>query len=551
MKTRKISLDLLTIFLILISPFLEFAYTNRFIFEIVNVVILAGHAVVALAIALLIAIYPNRSFRSLLFTLLILVFLDSRVGLFSGTGLATLIIAPVLFGVLRLIHSKANTVLIAMFGGIIVGIFFLPFFPNVQEFAETQPPDSAKTANLPIYVHIVLDEHTGIEGFDDEIDKQKAVKQSAKDLYINNGFRLFGRAYSQYRDTYSSLSAALNSYQGVNPEEFYVFRNSRKSYILTDNKYFRDLHAAGFTIQIYQTVFVNFCEQTQDIIQRCLTYDVFGTSSEALAELDATEKLAIILSRLRFFYAKGIFRDAYKYVAAYSVRNGLSVPVLNFEPPEVGPIPVIPVFDKLIADIANAPAGSAFFAHLLVPHHRYSVDGRCEIRRPVVHWNSPQFADTAPGGRVNTARSRATRYDEYVDQVECALAKVDELIEAMRSAGKFENAIVIVHGDHGSRITQTKARKSNAETMLRQDYIDAFSTLFAVKAPHITPGYDLRMLPLEQLLRFAEGDALANTELSREGHVVYLRDDPPIQGHIEVPMPELPGGSNALRDGND
>ena len=261
----------------------------------------------------------------------------------NWVGLEALLIASVLFGLLWLIHSKANTVLIAMFGGIIVGIFFLPFFPNVQEFAETQPPDSAKTANLPIYVHIVLDEHTGIEGFDDEIDKQKAVKQSAKDLYINNGFRLFGRAYSQYRDTYSSLSAALNSYQGVNPEEFYVFRNSRKSYILTDNKYFRDLHAAGFTIQIYQTVFVNFCEQTQDIIQRCLTYDVFGTSSGALAQLDVTEKLAIILSRLRFFYAKGIFRDAYKYVAAYSVRNGLSVPVLNFEPPEVGPIPVIPV----------------------------------------------------------------------------------------------------------------------------------------------------------------------------------------------------------------
>ena len=87
--------------------------------------------------------------------------------------------------------------------------------------------------------------------------------------------------------------------------------------------------------------------------------------------------------------------------------------------------------------------------------------------------------------------------------------------------------------------------------MLRQDYIDAFSTLFAVKAPHITPGYDLRMLPLEQLLRHAEGDALVDPELSREGHFVYLRDDPPIQGHIELPMPELPGGSNALPDGND
>ena len=78
----------------------------------------------------------------------------------NWVGLEALLIASVLFGLLWLIHSKANTVLIAMFGGIFVGIFFLPFFPNVQEFAETQPPDSAKTANLPIYVHIVLDEST-------------------------------------------------------------------------------------------------------------------------------------------------------------------------------------------------------------------------------------------------------------------------------------------------------------------------------------------------------------------------------------------------------
>ncbi len=58
------------------------------------------------------------------------------------------------------------------------------------------------------------------------------------------------------------------------------------------------------------------------------------------------------------------------------------------------------------------------------------------------------------------------------------------------------------------------------------------------------------MLPLERLLRLAEGAAPADLQ-APEGHFVYLRDNPPIPGYIKVPMPEIPNGSDTQRGEND
>ena len=276
MKLRNVGFDLVAIILILIPPFVEFAYTNSFIFEIANVIILAGYTVVACAISMLINKYPNRLIRAVILTALIVLFLDARVDIFRLFGFAALLIIPGLVIAIWLLYLQASTILIAVFGGIFVGIFFRPVYPDVQEYPAAQLPNDSRTANLPVYVHIVLDEFTGIEALDDDIDNQKEFKQSAKNLFADNGFRLFGRAYSEYRDSFDTLSAGLNSYSGLNPERYYTRDERNNSYTLTENKYFRELSASGYNIQVYQTLFVNFCDEAKDIIRQCLTYNAFG-----------------------------------------------------------------------------------------------------------------------------------------------------------------------------------------------------------------------------------------------------------------------------------
>lgn len=184
--------------------------------------------------------------------------------------------------------------------------------------------------------------------------------------------------------------------------------------------------------------------------------------------------------------------------------------------------------------------GTMFFAHLLIPHNPYSIDSNCKIRRPVVDWKLIELPTVLSDGRVNSDSSRAARYDDYVDQTQCALAKVGELIDALKSAGKFEGSTIIIHGDHGSRISRYRIRTFFKDQLSDQDYYDSFSTLFAVKAPHIAAGYDLRMLPIERLLRHVV-DKESVTPDEAENHFVYLRDEPLESTFIKVTMPEIPG----------
>lgn len=550
MNLKNSCFDFVAVFLILTLPFIEFIYTNNFVFEIVTAFLLAGYAAAALAVALLINKYPNRLVRAVILTAIITLFLDVRVGIFNLIGFEALFIIPALVIAIWLLYLNASTILIAIFGGIFAGIFFLPVLPEIEDYPVTRLPNGGQTAKLPVYVHIILDEHTGIEALDEEIDNQKDFKKSAKNLFIKNGFRLFGRAYSEYFDTYDSLPSALNSYRGLNPGKLYTRDGLENSFTLNENKYFRDLHKSGYAIQVYQSIFINYCDQSKDIIQQCLTYNTFGVSSRALAQLDTAEKLDVILSMTGFLYSKGILQQIYNRMAAFSARNGVSLPRWNFVDKDVGPIPVLPVFDQLISDVVNASPGTMFFAHLLLPHHPYVVDGNCKIRRPVTNWKKAELPASLNDGRVNTVSSRSIRFDEYIDQAGCALTKVDELIEAMQSAGKFEDSIIIVHSDHGSRITQFRPRIVDKDRLLRQDYYDGFSILFAVKAPHVAPGYDLRMFPLEQLLRYTQGDVPVAPE-SSEGPSVYLRDQPADSIFIKVPMPEIPGGTDATQGAND
>ena len=68
----------------------------------------------------------------------------------------------------------------------------------------------------------------------------------------------------------------------------------------------------------------------------------------------------------------------------------------------------------------------------------------------------------------------------------------------------------MIHGDHGSRIEVVPPNVRFADALRYEDYVDSFSTLFAVKAPGFAPGYDPRQLPAEAILASVlAGDSVA------------------------------------------
>ena len=114
-------------------------------------------------------------------------------------------------------------------------------------------------------------------------------------------------------------------------------------------------------------------------------------------------------------------------------------------------------------------------------------------------------------------------------------------MDALKTRGTFEDAIIIVHGDHGSRIVLVEPRTENKDRLSRQDFYDAFSTLYAVKLPGTAPGYDTRMMALPELLqKTASGDINASTKTEADTRpTVFLRNLGKL-GLQEVPMPYLP-----------
>jgi phosphoglycerol transferase MdoB-like AlkP superfamily enzyme len=117
------------------------------------------------------------------------------------------------------------------------------------------------------------------------------------------------------------------------------------------------------------------------------------------------------------------------------------------------------------------------FAHVLFPHSPFVYLGDCSINYEVdKEW---RFASPR-----NTPESRGKRYILYLEQSRCALSQLTRFFDQLREIGIYDRSIVLVHGDHGSTIFETMPTIQNEEKLIGNDYLDGYSTLFAIKMPH-------------------------------------------------------------------
>jgi membrane-anchored protein YejM (alkaline phosphatase superfamily) len=70
---------------------------------------------------------------------------------------------------------------------------------------------------------------------------------------------------------------------------------------------------------------------------------------------------------------------------------------------------------------------------------------------------------------------------------------MDEFLQHLAKAGVLENAVVVLHGDHGSRIVEWDQPEPS------RDNIDKLSTLFAIRRPNEPAGYDPRQASVQTL----------------------------------------------------
>jgi predicted AlkP superfamily pyrophosphatase or phosphodiesterase len=128
------------------------------------------------------------------------------------------------------------------------------------------------------------------------------------------------------------------------------------------------------------------------------------------------------------------------------------------------------------------------------------LDQDCKVRADPLTWTSYGDLDI-PTGVLNSRVSREARYISYFAQVRCLHSALRRFLEGLKEIGAFEDATIIVHGDHGSRIARIAPLTTTLQPLSDEDMADMYSVLFAVRSPSLAPGYRQDLVSLQALFR--------------------------------------------------
>jgi hypothetical protein len=340
------------------------------------------------------------------------------------------------------------------------------------------PPPQLDTAgpsrpDNPLLVHIVLDEQWGVGGLRAAGDTATAAFLT--DFYLTRGFELFESAYSHHMLTEESLQSAMlvdDTITGFLP------RRRPYAHVMQRNPYFRRLRELGYKIRVYQPTFMDFCSDSVAVVASC---DVrSGNSIANIGYLDGS------------WVERGRWAARYFLHTRSHVHARLAPDRISWRRSSVGG--GLDALQRLATDIAAHPVGgTAWFAHVLAPHRPLQLDSECRIADL-----SGMVGYAVPGTPVDSLSPDALK--SYAGQVRCTHRVIDRVIDAIDSAVGRDSSIVIVHGDHGSRLhahdpDRPLAAYSSAE--LNTD----FATLLAVRRPRVPATIHREPAPIQGVIR--------------------------------------------------
>lgn len=426
------------------------------------------------------------------------------VDLLYGRHLSSPVLALLLVGCLAVVATLRQHIaaVLAAAGSVFIAATLLAPASGAQPHRQAAaPPATDAPSALPVILHVILDEHIGIDGLPRDLPGSAALARWLADAYTSRGLRLHADAYSEYFDTRNSIANLLN-FSSAEGDWAHLAKDQRKPYVLAESAYFRHLTGLGYRLHVYQSDYLDYCRVPGVAYATCLSYRANSIASLAAAPLTVAERAQFIFNSLAGT-SQYLERSREKYQGLRAKVR--SLPAWDSGVNRVGPLAVLPVLQRLATDLRSAAPGNAYFAHLLIPHYPYMLDEGCRVRQEIGQWlynSDPEaYSDLEP----NSAASRAQRYRNYFAQIRCAQMLVNRLFTALQDAGVWRNAIVIVHGDHGSRIVQRMPVVQNAARLSAQDLSDGFSTLFAARLPGQAPGVVHDSRSLQELLAAAFG----------------------------------------------
>ena len=437
-------------------------------------------------------------------TAVALVFL-MRLGLApDAAAVAVLILALVsLFWVLRShIHAILFVALSAMLMSTIASNPWPKLWPD--ELASESPDELVQAwhdrgpfnDSLPVVLHLIFDELISPGALGGLGAEAAGVRQAFYDLGNRHGFRTFDSVYSRFFFSGVSLPNLMNAeYEGrgaVADQETGIQEHTGT------NAYFDAMAAQGYRTIVFQTAVLDFCGVPS--VRMCETFDSFDPAGGTNAQLDVhTRTLGLWSTLLRSLEPSFVSEYGQQWLRHAYGLDTRELGVLGaVDRYDVQQFPRW--FDRFTRFAARAPRGSHVFAHFMVPHAPYLLTSECVVSGTFEagYYLVDRFE---AGPRRENARQRF--YEDYLNQVRCVQQKLDEFLVALTDVESLSDATIVIHGDHGSRISAG----NRLDDYTARDFVDNYGTYFAVRTPAVTPGIDCRFLSLPQVFRRSLGAA--------------------------------------------
>jgi hypothetical protein len=506
---RRMAVTAAAFFLLLVYPVLGMVWHHAYpVFSPEAAFIFAGLAAAAIVLAVLIQ-FTRMPVRVLMLSAVVTIVFMIHFNLFFA-GMAIVFLASLAAGFI--LRDRYAEFILVVAAALTIGLWLDHQLNPSTRLTDLGP--SAESGKSGPIVHVLMDGFMAPDGLPADAQSQ-ALRADVMSFFEKYGFELHTRAYSHYNSTLDSMTRALN-FRNDDANLFQRATILREELAFPENEWFEIIEAIGHPIHVYQSESVDFCgvPAVQNI--HCNVFPVPNLETVHRGVRDVGTRAEVLLRTLvgQSWILTKVLRDA-------RILDTWGVSVYDER-----------LLPRMARDIRLRP-GDAFFAHVLIPHSPFVYREDCSI-----DYEGPSGLRWAYwGGSVgNSARSLEQRYRKFIAQTRCAMNRLGQLFDDMGEAGLFDDATIIVHGDHGSSVHAHVPSVHNRDRLTQRDLLDAYSTLFAVKWPdgghRVVPKVSsLNVLMAETASEIA-GRSTGQLGVAADSEpepFVYLTDDEPLQ----------------------
>lgn len=459
----------LAFLLMLLTPLLRFLINNQY--PVFSGEIFLFIAIVGLESGLLTLLLYKCRFKFVRIVVVALLFCFVGEMLFRWSLKLSF---PISIAVIFIIYLNWQKVIAVMMMALVISLLVFPSRDELPNYDRNSISDTH--VNRPNIIHVILDEHGGVEGIP-ESTPGNDLKEQMQRVFERYRFHLHGGAFSHFDFTIYSIPNLFNYYLGEESGSFFKTVSPTNKH-LKQSRYFEMLQSLGYQFNIYQFPYLDYCAYFEYENKSCYTYGLALSESFEAASLWQRANFV-----LRAYLLNSTLLAVLKRIQlerSINLGGGAISSLLKsvHETQPTGPLASVGLFDRALNQIEQYEGGGVFLIHQLLPHKPYIFTSDCAVK-PVSEWLYQ--------GNVYRDDDLLQLSSAYVLQTRCLLGKIDDFLGQLEARGILENSIVLFHGDHGSRISDIHTlrvpRHLEKINLTDEHYLASFSTLYAIRFP--------------------------------------------------------------------